>query len=1268
VSELDPGLQALFLLLRSAGIAVGLEEVRRLATIFAMEPELDEHGLRRVVETILVKSQDERAVFDRVYRRWLEVVDQQIAAREAPLMKAKKLALEDIEAEADARPGRGAAGQVPGQPPGAPQASPVMKPAGSRTRRSGDAAAAPVSMKTRPASLPAPAAPGALHDFSAPLTAQEQAAALSALSALAARDKEAPGPAAAPHAAALSRSRWKWPAVIAALWLVGMGIWWFVPEKRSEPQKFSAAGDAGPGERAMMNSGMRPDSGQLVTHLPAFAVSEQEFSNHAAYGLIALFLLLGAGLWLTRGRGRRVPGPQSRRARSKLAPRAPHDAPRPGDSLILDERDEEDLVWGVGRFVSDEDGRDLDVDRTVDDTASAFGRPVLRYQAARYQREAWLWVDESLDTPVARHLASDLATMLERSGLPVVRASFWGIPENLHVDEGDEDITVDAFDARRDSAAVAILTDGRLLGAAHRARNRRDDVHRLLHNLSFWPRVTFIDFGRGDLRAIARPHGMRVILPQDAPAAISELAASAPWPEPGQLFGDARAWAAACVLTPLPVSCRTALSLRRTLGLKASPWALEVMRDCAERDAGGLTWPTAYRAELLSWLVRAQEISGDGALAQTGLLARVVDAWRKFLDERERAQRKLARERGAGWKGSAAAVEIQLERGLISLWTQPDQAAATLYELACAGHGERIRHYLGELAPRECEARPEEIIILPWRLRDLRRRTQVWLRQMGLAARFENWPGHHSMPRPARLWLALGLCVGLALGTGGALIEQGRAARQRPPMLIEGDRPDKGYAHMEPAADGQWSVQAGSLWSEPVRIDAIASQEVAATWHEITVRCSENLGGVEIHRCTSENVAPETSKERWSFAIISTQYEAQARGVARELLDSGSVDGVFLVNPSVDHDALDLATRSRPGDRGKQDQLLVIVPELLDLSAYTGRAVVLSYDDLGLLRGILDFERGREMSLAAALEAAGTLERLREASGDPNDFMVRGLGECGARGEPCCGLRDGAGTCDDDLDECDDGVCVAPPAMVCEPGARKCEGNTALICTDDGTAWDRSDCGADRVCDEGQCVAKTCSPGEVICSPEGRVQRVCNSRGTGYAKRPCPGGTLCATGTCQQIQGAIIEFAPVRAELPMQARQGQTYIECRADGSQPVRLRAAAPTAERVRIELDVPQARARSFTVACSLIRRIGNRHEVLESTEDRHLWDLSSERGTHRQTVHLGLDSGARAPGGDKRPATNDIRESIRIIVRYTIALKLAGSNAAQGSADGQ
>src|SRR5690606_39070959 len=116
------------------------------------------------------------------------------------------------------------------------------------------------------------------------------------------------------------------------------------------------------------------------------------------------------------------------------------------------------------------------------------------------------------DSPAARHLADDLAVMLSQSGLPVIRARFWGVPVRLQT-ERDEQVSIDELEARRDQLVVAVLTDGRLLTRAAAARDRRDRTRSLLAGLGHWPRVTFIDFGRDDdrLAVLLERHGVRAI-------------------------------------------------------------------------------------------------------------------------------------------------------------------------------------------------------------------------------------------------------------------------------------------------------------------------------------------------------------------------------------------------------------------------------------------------------------------------------------------------------------------------------------------------------------------------------------------------------------------------------------------------------------------------------------------------------------------------------------------------------------------------------------
>ena len=90
---IDPGMQSLFMLLRNADIAVGLEEIRRLGTVFAAAPELDEDGLGQVIAAVVVKSAEQRMAFQRIYKQWLTEVDRQLdrAAMQGPGAYGAKL-------------------------------------------------------------------------------------------------------------------------------------------------------------------------------------------------------------------------------------------------------------------------------------------------------------------------------------------------------------------------------------------------------------------------------------------------------------------------------------------------------------------------------------------------------------------------------------------------------------------------------------------------------------------------------------------------------------------------------------------------------------------------------------------------------------------------------------------------------------------------------------------------------------------------------------------------------------------------------------------------------------------------------------------------------------------------------------------------------------------------------------------------------------------------------------------------------------------------
>ncbi len=1137
----DPGLDMFFLLLQEHEIPCGLDEIGRLKAVFSLTPSLDEDELRRVLEAVLVKSVDQRAAFRRVFSKWLGMVQDHF---------------ETIEAHENKKRERKKIKAISPEPSG-------PKPA-ARHRQA----------KRR--AIEAAAAPGA-RDFHERKIAQrdesDESIARKPIASSPDETGSSPAPKPAGRPPTQDESSPEQPsdgprqsktqvigglialvAVVAVVFLIIKVVGSGLPngDIPRDAAVTSSQLDAG-GE----NVGPFVTTENAEFYRPEITIERQPEPppNWLAFGLAALSLIIGVGLWIRDRRGRWLPRALPRiglpRAALLVAPGRPP-GHRQAEALFLDEHDEENLVWGVGRFISDEKSDELDVERSVDETAGAFGRPVLRYENARYQREVWLWVDESIDSPAARHLARDLASLLERSGLPVLQANFWGIPDQLRT-EKDEILVVDALDAKRDSVAVAILTDGRLMSAAHRARDRRGDLHRLLRTLSHWPRVTFIDFGREprSLDAIVESHGLRVIQPRDAAAAVSDLAPDETPAEYRELAGDARVWAAACAISPQPVDDRTALSLRRILGLEVTPWVIEAMRERAASNAGGLRWSQEQRASLLDWLAGVEELPSDlgkrraigfGLISRTvklppgSLLDRIMDAWTELLDERERA----IRTKESDWESSRRGQETALERAFVHLWDMPNRSSAALYELFQRGRLRRtISHYLGQMAPAECAEHPgqhPDLIILPWRLGNLRRETQVRLTEMGFGVGAHNMTaGQRSMPRPGRLYVALGLCLGLLAGSVAALVNTHYYPERPLPELvlpIGGDVPRVRGEVLEDCVDNGGACEyiarapvvhvADAALGEQgaVRVQVQPGEIAVLDWvRDLTLPCREMTstehGSLSLLRCDSSQAPALRRDDRWSFAAFyadpnEPRMSDLAFQVAGEMLDSGSIDGAYLVYSPEGFAGIPLASLARAN---ASDQLLIVAPRVtFDLQQYAGEAVVVQSDKLGLLSGVTDDFHGQQSLEQRFVE----LDRVMSGDtlfGSADTFLVHGQGPCGGEGEQCCNTGYAEPCVGVDL-ECVSDQCVERE-QVCIPYERACDGNAVEVCDETGTQWNPGpECGDDARCVDGECKPTICPAGEPACIDDNTLG-LCDSTGTGWSEVQECGRDLCVEGECR---------------------------------------------------------------------------------------------------------------------------------------------------------
>jgi len=89
------------------------------------------------------------------------------------------------------------------------------------------------------------------------------------------------------------------------------------------------------------------------------------------------------------------------------------------------------------------------------------------------------------------------------------------------------------------------------------------------------------------------------------------------------------------------------------------------------------------------------------------------------------------------------------------------------------------------------------------------------------------------------------------------------------------------------------------------------------------------------------------------------------------------------------------------------------------------------------------------------------------------------------------------------------------PTEGCDPAIRWCEGNARYWCEDGSIHFE--ECDEDEYCEFGECLPKSCEPGETKCTGDGMIM-VCREDGSGYEEpQPCPDGQICEDGVCVDI-------------------------------------------------------------------------------------------------------------------------------------------------------
>lgn len=640
-------------------------------------------------------------------------------------------------------------------------------------------------------------------------------------------------------------------------------------------------------------------------------------------------------------------------------PRAP-----PVPDHLLDRDAEELLVWGIDRYTGTEETRRLDVRATVRATAARGGLPTLVRRHARHHREVWLWRDLATDDPALAELVAAVATTLRRSNLPVEVSRFHGVPDALFDDHDDGATWSPAeLDERRDTARVAILTDGALLAERLRRAATAPDAEAALRALARWPAVAFFETGPGTHRLDERlaPFALTV-LPADR---LIEWLGGGRRARVDDRANETTLWAAGLALSPQPVDPHTALALRDALALTTPATGLGAL---AEETGGGgrLWWPSPLREQRLTWLVDA---IGQERMATL----------RAFWIERFEAAATLSDTEGAEASPSERPMPprwhaMKASAALVALWDDDTPrviAAVDALHQHHEGAAGLIEQQLARLTPAD-EPHDPSRARLPWPRAPLPLATRLKLRELGLGSS-PRALADEAAPRPGRAWAAIGAALAvIAAGVAGLLtrpppspapggeitaVAPSPADAARWDLVTDLDGRLIGRRRLALAlAAGDAPPLAASPSTDPIHTNP--GEDIIIDWRQPTpTPCRQQRMGHPVWLCgTREPTAPPAGDwpPRSVVLLDASPDDRAAARLATRLLDHAAADQVWFTQPAApDGAALAPALAAEVARLGGQ---LIHITRRPDDPPVDGATRVVTADWRALTRAIGDGE------------------------------------------------------------------------------------------------------------------------------------------------------------------------------------------------------------------------------------------------------------------------------------------------------------------------
>lgn len=324
------------------------------------------------------------------------------------------------------------------------------------------------------------------------------------------------------------------------------------------------------------------------------------------------------------------------------------------DFFLLNGHARREISWGINHILTDIPQTQLDIPRSVRETART-GLPSVHFKAATRVQEIQLWQDQSSENPDLSCLADEISVTLHNANIEVQRGYFHAMPDKISDAQGAI-IWSRQHPALQHLPIILILLDTESLYISD-ALNLPDN-QRILQAMSHWDALALIDCNKhpGELEKLLNPYSITCLLPQTISHWLAQQVADVSCRLSEYLLPQIYDWAFACSLPDRPLMIGEIRALHDALKLDCAWHINELIKRYARHSGAGLDF-SQQRAENLKEF--SERASSDPEFVQLSVgfwLARY-----KQIDDTLLKQQNL-------WKNSPQQHALHRQTALLQLW------------------------------------------------------------------------------------------------------------------------------------------------------------------------------------------------------------------------------------------------------------------------------------------------------------------------------------------------------------------------------------------------------------------------------------------------------------------------------------------------------------------------------------------------------------------------------------------------------------------------